>query len=128
MGISLLSSDESTIDATPKFVEFDGSCESNLFQKEQIFSSIQNDNVITESIEQICANDFRKFVVKNNIPIVQVQEILKIFQPVCPTLPLSYATLLDTKDLEPYKIREFGEKSKFVYLGIRRQIKKTINP
>lgn len=78
--------------------------------------------------EKKCADDFRQFVVKNKMQINLVQGILNIFQPVCPNLPLSYSTFVDVKELEPFKVRDFDEKSKFAYLGIRRQLKSIINP
>lgn len=107
-------------------------CESECFDISEQSSTLSLDqnstahNFITK--EQKCANDFRQFVVENKMNQGLVQGILKIFRPVCPSLPLSHTTLINVKHLEPFKVKVFDDDAKFVYLGIRRMLKTMLNP
>lgn len=63
----------------------------------------------------------------NRCKVSQVESLLKILKPAIPSLPLSQKTFLNTKKLDPFVVKPFGENAKFVYFGIRRSLRKIIN-
>lgn len=110
-----------------KEVEVQSSLTEESLNDDNLPSLTAKDIQIQNDVLKKVADEFRLFAVESSIKMEHVERILKIFKPVCPILPLTYATFVNISKLKPYQIKTIEKKAKFVYFGIRRQLKNKIN-
>lgn len=89
--------------------------------------SCKSSKELDEKVQATFKEAFRKWILDTKAKITHVQPLLRILQPLCPTIPSTYATLLNTKDLERPEITKFDDNGfKYVYFGIVRQLRKIL--
>lgn len=92
------------------------------------FSSDDELNLDQEELEHQVACNFQRYAINSPMSKEHVQAVLKIFKPICPSLPESYKTFINTEYIEIFKIEPLGEEASFVYFEICHQINNIINP
>lgn len=120
---SIIEDEQSIIDQNiqeiPQFINF-------AFGHDSINSDI-DESLQLASDKVAFIDNLKKWIVSSNCTITDAQSLLKILKPHHPELPLCHKTLLKTSHLEKYQVVTIGDKDKFVYFGIKRQITRIIN-
>lgn len=81
-----------------------------------------------ESVRKPFIDKLKELIVADAMKITTVNKLLRLLkEEYDPSLPTTHATLFRTNNMKKFEIKSFGSKSKFVYFGIARQLKRILN-
>ena len=81
-----------------------------------------------EEVQLDIKKTVKEWVEESRVPFVLVDSLLKKLKPFHPDLPVTTKTLLGTRYLNKYVIKNTADDGKFVYIGIKKQLERQINP